>query len=300
MKSDLAVAFVGRLVSGIEPLPQRTWEVLRDLVDAEFSPEQLIDWCERSLGPDDVRRIKHLWDHREGAWAQVEALKAVGIRVVTEFDDEYPPNYPLKLGHRAPPVLFVLGQIPRFDKLPVAVVGSRDADEPGLAFAAELGREIAGKGRVLVSGCARGVDASAMDAAFEAGGSVVGVVADSLARIAEQPPHKERAATGRWTLISHHHPSAPFSVGRAMARNKLIFGMAECAIAVSCVVDSGGTWAGAVEALENDYCRLLVRIDEHAPDDNRSLVAKGAVALPSPSQLWETLATAPKAQGELL
>lgn len=103
MKSDLAVAFVGRLVSGIEPLPQRTWEVLRDLVDAEFSPEQLIDWCERSLGPDDVRRIKHLWDHREGAWAQVEALKAVGIRVVTEFDDEYPPNYPLKLGHRAPP-----------------------------------------------------------------------------------------------------------------------------------------------------------------------------------------------------
>jgi predicted Rossmann fold nucleotide-binding protein DprA/Smf involved in DNA uptake len=64
------------------------------------------------------------------------------------------------------------------------VVGSREAGEADLAYAAELGRLAAAQGRSIVSGAARGVDEAAMLGALEGEGTVIGVLADSLSRTA--------------------------------------------------------------------------------------------------------------------
>lgn len=54
--------------------------------------------------------------------------------------------------------------------------------EEGAEVAQALGRQAASLGLPLISGAARGVDQLAMNAAFQAGGTVVGIPARSLVR----------------------------------------------------------------------------------------------------------------------
>ena len=62
----------------------------------------------------------------------------------------------------------------------VALVGSRELREENWKFAAEVGRQAALQGYVLVSGNARGADRTAQEACLAAGGKVICVVADDL------------------------------------------------------------------------------------------------------------------------
>lgn len=50
--------------------------------------------------------------------------------------------------------------------------------------------------------------------------------------------------------------AVPFSVGNAMGRNKIIYGLSRCTIVVATDDGTGGTWAGATEALKNHYGRV--------------------------------------------
>ena len=61
-------------------------------------------------------------------------------------------------------------------------------------------------------------------------------------------------------------PTTGFSVGTAMGRNKLIYGLAEFAVVVSNDHQTGGTWAGAVEALKGGWCPVLARLSLLAGD----------------------------------
>jgi predicted Rossmann fold nucleotide-binding protein DprA/Smf involved in DNA uptake len=108
----------------------------------------------------------------------------------------------------------------------------------------------------VVSGAARGVDQDAMNAAFEVGGQVVGVLADSLERAVSRPGIRRGVADGHTCLVTPYTPAAAFSVGNAMGRNKIIYGLARCTIVVATDHESGGTWAGAVETLKNHYGRV--------------------------------------------
>jgi len=61
----------------------------------------------------------------------------------------------------------------------------------------------------------------------------------------------------------------------------LIYGLAEFAVVVSSDHQSGGTWAGAVEALKAGWCPVLVRDGDGVPHGNEELLKLGATALPS-------------------
>jgi predicted Rossmann fold nucleotide-binding protein DprA/Smf involved in DNA uptake len=71
-----------------------------------------------------------------------------------------------------------------------------------------------------------------------------------------------------------------------MGRNKLIYGLAEFAVVVSSDHQTGGTWAGAVEALKANWCPVLARDGDDVPRGNKELLKLGATALP-PAQLPE-------------
>lgn len=57
----------------------------------------------------------------------------------------------------------------------IAVAGARNPSEVGLRLAAEVGRLLAKRGAVVVTGMARGIDFAAAVAAVRAGGRAVGV-----------------------------------------------------------------------------------------------------------------------------
>ena len=78
-----------------------------------------------------------------------------------------------------------------------------------------------------------------------------------------------------------------------MARNKLIYALSDAAVIAASAAGTGGTWAGAVEALDARWLPVFVRVGDDIPAGNRQLLDRGALPLPSdplPSPLLPALA----------
>jgi predicted Rossmann fold nucleotide-binding protein DprA/Smf involved in DNA uptake len=173
----------------------------------------------------------------------------------------------------------------------LAVVGSRDADEEALSFTRRVAERCAGDGVQVVSGGARGVDQAIVAAALEAGGGAVAVLADKLDRAATARDAKEPLRRGLLTLVSPYEPESGFSVGRAMGRNKHIYGLADFALVVRFTAGEGGTWAGAVEQLRHNQqgpacVPVFMRATLDLNDGWRELRTRGAIPLPE-DEFWE-------------
>jgi predicted Rossmann fold nucleotide-binding protein DprA/Smf involved in DNA uptake len=61
-----------------------------------------------------------------------------------------------------------------------------------------------------------------------------------------------------------------------MGRNKLIYAMSTATLVVECQEGSGGTWAGAVEALRRRTAPIIAWTGAGASSGNRALVSRGA------------------------
>lgn len=210
---------------------------------------------------------------------ELERLSSRGIWVVTRADAEYPARLRQRLKQQAPPVLFGAGPAPDEDVPALAIVGSRDVDDEGLVFARRLAASSADAGFTVVSGGARGTDTVAQEAALESDGRVWAVLADSLERTLQKKASLAPVRAGKLTLLTPFHPAAPFSVGHAMSRNRLIYALADAAVVVSSASGEGGTWAGAVENLERAWAPLYVRSAPAAPPGNLELLQRGGRAL---------------------
>ena len=226
---------------------------------------------------------------RGGAMAiELDRLAARGIWLVTRADDAYPRRLRERLGSSAPPVLFGSGDRSVLGSRGVAILGSRDADDAATSFAQTLGRHCAANGVCVYSGAARGVDRSAMNAACEAGGAVVGFVADALETMIRRKDLREFLAGARLALLTPFRPDAGFRPGNAMARNKLVYASADAAVVVASG-DGGGTWTGATENLRARWVPLFVRADSSSPPGNRLLLERGA----NPVELGQLLSGNP-------
>lgn len=224
-------------------------------------------------------RIARLLERGTSVALELENLFSRGIWAVARIDPQYPAKLRNTLKHQSPPVLFGAGQIELLRRAGIAVVGSRDIDEAGTAFARQVGSRCAEAGIPVVSGGARGTDRLAMEAAVEAGGMAFGVLADSLERTIRQPDLRQLLLDARLVLLTPYAPTAGFSVGAAMGRNKVIYGLADFAVIVSSDYQQGGTWAGAVEALKAGWCPVFVRSGPHVPQGNRELIKQSASRL---------------------
>jgi predicted Rossmann fold nucleotide-binding protein DprA/Smf involved in DNA uptake len=232
-----------------------------------------------ALPPDDAQRIVRLLDRSGRLALELEGLFSRGLWAVTRADEPYPAKLRDTLKHQAPTVLFGAGSLELLKVGGIAVIGSRNIDEAGTAFALEVGRKAAAARLPVVSGGARGTDRLAMGAALEAGGVAFGVLADSLERTVRQPDLRQLLLDGQLVLLTPYAPAAGFSVGAAMGRNKVIYGLADFAVVVSSDFQTGGTWAGAVEALKAGWCPVFARDGAEVPKGNRELLKLGAAPL---------------------
>jgi predicted Rossmann fold nucleotide-binding protein DprA/Smf involved in DNA uptake len=230
--------------------------------------------------PGEAERIVQLLDRSGRLALELEGLFSRGLWAVTRADDLYPKKLRDTLKHQAPSVLFGAGDPQLLGRGGVAVIGSRNIDEAGTAFAQEVGRKTAAARSPVISGGARGTDRLAMAAALEAGGKAIGVLPDSLDRTVRQPDLRQLLLDGQLALLTPYVPTAGFSVGAAMGRNKLIYGLADFAVVVSSDFQTGGTWGGATEALKAAWCPLFARDGASVPQGNRELLKLGATPLP--------------------
>ena len=244
----------------------------------------------------DTARLARLLERGFMLSQALEHWRARTIWVLSRADGEYPKRLKQRLGADAPTILYGCGEIGILDSGGLAVVGSRKVENDLVEYTQAVGRLTARANRTVVSGGARGVDQAAMRGALEAGGTAIGVLADSLERTALRHEHRAVLMDGQLVLVSPYDPSAGFNVGNAMRRNKIIYALADAALVVSSAVGSGGTWAGAKEQL--DSLRLVpvyVRSMGGHRGGLNALRKRGATEWPepdTPEALVETLHSA--------
>ena len=229
--------------------------------------------AEAGLSPADAERVLRLLDRATAAALALETFEQAGIWTTTIAGDDYPAALLDRLGAAAPPVLHGAG--PAVAPPLVGVVGSRDVSPEAAEVATAAGRAAAHNGFGVVSGTARGVDTLAMDAVRAAGGRAVGVLADSLLRAVRSADVRRAILDGTLTLLTPYAPSAGFSAGFTMGRNKIVYALAAHVLVVASDLDRGGTWAGATEALTHGYSDVAVWTGAGAGPGNAALVDRG-------------------------
>lgn len=194
--------------------------------------------------------------------------KKNGCYPITRNTPEYPARMRDRLGADSPGSLWCKGDASFLNLPSVSLVGSRQLRAENLAFAAEVGRQAALQGYVLVSGNAKGADRTAQESCINNGGKVVSIIADSL----EKCPPKENVLY--LSEDGYHHG---FSAIRALSRNRLIHAQGLLTFVAQCRNEIGGTWQGTVKNLRNGISPVFCFQD--GSDGIAALLEMGATAV---------------------
>lgn len=299
--------FVGKTQSDARPLSALEYNRLAYwLRDRELRPGDLLDTDTRKQlaewSDDKIKspRLQALLDRGMALAFATEQWQRAGLWIITRSDPDYPRDRFKKLGLKnAPPVLYGCGHRPLLGKGGLAIVGSRDASDTDLAFTRQLAEQTALAGQSVVSGGAQGVDETAMLAALEKEGTVIGIPANDLLKTALSRKYRRALQNQQLVLLSPCIPEARFNAGNAMARNKFIYCLADAAVVVHSGT-RGGTWTGALENLDAGWVPLWIKPNDDRDAGNRALVEKGgkwldeAILEHGIEQLWgETPAVEP-------
>ena len=233
-----------------------------------------------------AERVARLCEAATSVAFRLDELEQSGLRVIASVDDRYPQALVGRLGRSAPPLLYAVGDTALLGSELLGIVGSRDIDAAAAAVARGVASTAAAHGLGVISGAAKGVDRLAMTAALAAGGSVVGVLADSLVRSTRDPEVRPAVSDGRLCLCTPYKPTAGFSVANAMGRNKIIYALSKATLVVTADAEKGGTWAGAAEALRQSIAPVLAWTGEGAGAGNALLVERGARAVERLAELF--------------
>lgn len=221
-----------------------------------------------------AERIIELLKRGHSLALAMEKWQRAGLWVVTRSDAEYPKRLKQRLKTDCPPVLFGCGNKALLNTGGLAVVGSRNASDPDLAFTDQVGAKAASENIAIISGGARGVDETVMIGAMRQGGMVVGVMADRLLRAATSSKWRKGLMEGHVVLVSPFYPEAGFNAGNAMARNKYIYCLADSSLVIHSG-KKGGTLSGAQENLKKAWVPLWIKQTTDKDAANADLVAKG-------------------------
>lgn len=275
--------FGGERQESFPPLTARDYgELARWLSDRNLRPADLLADAGRTqlseihLAKLERKRVDFLLERGTALALALERWNRSGLWVISRGDPEFPKRLKRQLKHAAPPLLYGTGQKELLDMGGLAIVGSRDATETALEFTREIAAQCARERIGVVSGGARGVDTAAMQGATEAGGCTIGVLANDLLKASVNRQNRAGLQEGRLVLLSPFYPEAHFNAGNAMSRNKLIYALADYALVIDSALNGGGTWEGALEALNQKWIPLYVRIPGHRPG-NAALVEKGGI-----------------------
>jgi len=204
-------------------------------------------------------------------------LEENSIKIIPVNSNEYSKQLKnnLKISG-SPPVVYVKGDASLLNKSSAAIVGSRSASSLSLEFTDSIAKKLVGMGKVIVSGYAKGVDRQALDSALKYHGKSIIVLPQGIITfISGIRKYQNEIDRGNLLILSSYFPKSPWSVQLAMARNSIIYGLAE-EIYVAESNNSGGTWSGVLEGLKR-HQRIFVRkpsLEEN--NANNKLIDLGA------------------------
>lgn len=168
---------------------------------------------------------------------ELEQAEALGAKVIAYGSPDYPKL--LHTLHDAPPLLMALGspQVWKRD-LNIGIVGARNASANGCRFANLLAQGLGKQGVCVISGLARGIDASAHVGALATG--TVGVIAGGIDTV-YPPENKDLYAKiiDQGAIISEQPIGFAPQSRSFPARNRIISGMSNGVAVVEASLKSG-------------------------------------------------------------
>ena len=181
----------------------------------------------------------------------------------------------LKTSH-APSVLYVKGNKKMLSEKSIAIVGSRAASDHSLQFTDNVAKKACSEFKVVVSGFAKGVDKQALDSALKYNGQSIIVLPQGIMTFGTGfKNYYKQIIDGNVLVLSTFFPKAPWKAELAMARNPIIYGLAD-EIYVAESSDKGGTWSGVLDGLKKGRKIFVRKPDANEMNANGTLIAKGA------------------------
>jgi DNA processing protein len=225
---------------------------------------------------------------------EIDRAERLGAHLLTLLDPDYPE--PLRQLALAPPVLYIRGRLPAGPA--VAIVGSRRADAYGREVADLFARGLAAAGVTVVSGFARGVDATAHRGALAAGGKTVAVLGCGLgvdypsghAALAEEIGGGSLDQGDRGAMVSEFPCGLPPRTWHFPVRNRIIAALSAGTLVVQATVRSGSliTARHALD-LGREVWAVPGRIFDERSLGPNALLRDGAGLVEHPRDILEAL-----------
>ena len=194
-----------------------------------------------------------------------------GIEVVTCCDSDYPERLRRRMGEAAPAMFYRCGSEALLSRPMLGIVGISGVKTSAEARAGleSLVRNGIRLGYTILTGGELGVSRIACNLALECGGTLVEVLGGDMLEHIHEDGISEMLAMGRATVVSLEHPEALFTVSHAIARNKLLFSLAEAAF----IFNTDGK-RGESDAIRNHYCDWIYAWT--GASSNNQLISRGA------------------------
>lgn len=287
------------LVPGLGPAPARRLLAAFGSPQAVFAaqPDAVRAVLPR-FAPDALQADTGWQPELERTWAWLRSAQAEAPRaVLTLADAAYPA--PLLEAVDPPLVLFAEGDLNRWRRPAVAIVGSRNPTVQGAENAEAFARALSEAGVVVVSGLARGVDAAAHDGALQpiesgdmpAAGGTIAVLGTGLNEVYPKghKPLARRVARNGLVLseFTLHTPPLPANFPR---RNRIVAALSRGTLVVEAAVQSGSL---ITARLANEMGREVLAIPGsiHSPQSKgcHALIKQGAKLVETAQDVLEEL-----------
>jgi DNA processing protein len=215
-----------------------------------------------------------------GLASLAESLLNEGYEIIPLNSPEYSPTLKsnLKATH-SPVILYIKGNKNLMKEKSISIVGSREASETSLKFADNIAKLASKEYKVIVSGFAKGVDKQALDSTIKyRGQSIIVLPQGILTFVSGFKTYYKQIVGGDVLVLSTFFPRAPWQKELAMARNPIIYGLAD-EIYVAESSEKGGTWSGVVDGLRKKRKIFVRNPYPNEKNANGLLIQKGAMAV---------------------
>jgi len=191
-----------------------------------------------SISAEAARRISRVDQHLEKAAGYFKELAQRNIRIITRFDDDYPPHL-LEIND-PPPLLYNRGKMPEVNSKIISLIGTEDATQPGIALTTKIAKTLVSKNIQVISPLKPGIDSAVHIGCKAAGGHSFAVIdkgADNIEGEVEMPVAIDIAQTGG--IISEYPPEIPFHERNFKPSNRLVAGIPQAVVVTEFYKASG-------------------------------------------------------------
>jgi len=169
--------------------------------------------------------------------SELEKATDFGAEIICAFEDEYPES--LRCLSDFPSVLTVKGNKQLLQsKEKIAIVGARNSSVNGCKLAGQFAENLSAKNYIIVSGLAKGIDASAHCASLD--GGTIGVIAAGIDNVYPQENRKLYEELYEKGLVVTEMPygSQPIA-SNFPKRNRIISGLSLGTVVIEAALKSG-------------------------------------------------------------